>query len=400
MELAAALLAADPEQRQRLLEAPDHAQLERAIAALGQRREAAAAEVLDLIDQVVGARDLRKAARRELHRLRSAGVHLPEPVAASPAIQPRHVQPRERIELSEAWATDIDPGGSRAVWLLAERALGGAWLAMPVLSDLQGLTELDLVDTTRKRVHRQMDDQRRDPYAPTWVALPPEYALRLVREGVDLVHERGAALPTKYTSFRELFGEASEGGPERALIYETISPLEASLNPDWLERSPELVREPELSGWELLPSDELRRQALEVARAPSASLLVPGNPPEQQARRLLADAGRELVTPAVRRALRRRLEETAYIFAQTDRLPAARLAVAAARALEDTSLPAERHPLLRTLLVAGLVRSLQRESVSGGPASGVLLDLLESSTQERQPGQAVDTRPSGLILPR
>jgi hypothetical protein len=398
-QLAAALLAADADERQRLLVSADHDELERAIVALGQRREPAAAEVLDLIDHVVSARDLRKAARRELHRLRSAGVHVSvQPLAVAPSAQPR--EPRERVELSQAWASDIDPTGARAVWLLADRALGGAWLAVVILNDLEGLTELDLVETTRKRVLRQLDDQRRDPRAPTWVALPTEYALRLVREGVDLVQERGAALPTKYNAFRDLFGEASEGGPERALIYDTISPLEVSLNPEWLARSPELVGEPELAGWGLHPSEELRKHALEVARAPSSGLVVPGNPFEQQARRLLAEAGRQLVTPAGRRALRRRLEETAYIFAQTDHLPAARLAVAAARALEDTTLAVERHPLVRTLLIAGLVHSVQAESVAGGPASAVLFELLDRSTQETQAGEPLDTTPSGLILPR
>ena len=66
--------------------------------------------------------------------------------------------------------------------------------------------------------------------------MPGEYALRLVREAVDLTREVGGGLPTRYRAFRDVFGEAP-GGPERALVYETISPVEANFNPDWLDES-------------------------------------------------------------------------------------------------------------------------------------------------------------------
>ena len=44
---------------------------------------------------------------------------------------------------------------------------------------------------------------------------------------------------------RDVFGEAPSA-PERALIYDTISPVEANLNPEWLDESIQLIAEPEL----------------------------------------------------------------------------------------------------------------------------------------------------------
>lgn len=396
-DLVETLLAGDAAERERLVRDSARPELEQAVSALGHRRDQAAAEVLSLIEDAVDDRALKKAARRELHRLRSIGVQAPE--AAARAAAPTTVQPPASLAIGEAWATDIDPSGARALWVVGERPLGGVWFAALLLNDLRGLPEMSLIDTTRKRVARDLEDSRRG--VGTWVDLPGEYALRLVREAVDLTREVGGGLPTRYRAFRDVFGEAP-GGPERALVYETISPVEASFNPDWLDESVQLLAEPELAGWHVAVSAELRARALEVARRPAAALLVPGHSPEQQALQLLADAAQESFTPLVRRALRRRLEETAYIFVSTDRLAAARHGVAAARALEDENLPADRHPLMRLLLAAGIARLLGGETVGSRRAPEVFLELVDRATQPREGNQSaqVESRPSGLILPR
>jgi hypothetical protein len=397
-DLVATLLQASTAEREQLLRTADQAVLEVAVGQLGHRRESAAAEVLGLVELVSDDRALKKAARRELHRLRSMGIHVPPPIAAT--VERAPAGPEATIEVSEAWATDIDPSGSRAVWLLGERRLGGVWFAALLLNEVRGLQELSLVDTTRKRYRREFDENRGS--AGTWVSLPGDYALQLVREAVDVSREQGTALPQRYRNLRDVFGEAA-GPPERALIYETISPVEANFNPDWLDDSPRLLGEPEIAGWYVPVPADLRARALEVAAGSGATLLVPGRAPEQQALQLLADVGNQALTPVVRRGLRRRLEETAYLFATTDRLPAARLAVAAARGLDDgaASVPPERHPLLRLLLASGLARLIGPETVNGRRASEVLLELVERATQrEGQPSGSVETRPSGLIIPR
>ncbi|MDQ6674837.1 MAG: hypothetical protein M3069_29550 [Chloroflexota bacterium] len=399
VDLVAALLQAGTGAREELLRGADHAALESAVAQLGHRREPAAAEVLGLVELVVDDRGLKKAARRELHRLRSMGVHIPEPRQVS-VLEPKSGSPEPPLEVTEAWATDIDPGGLRAVWLLGERRLGGVWFAATLLNELRGLQELSLVDTTRKRFLREFEANRVS--AGTWVSLPGEYALRLVREAVDISREQGAALPTRYRAMRDVFGEAP-GPPDRGLVYETISPVEANFNPDWLEDSPRLLAEPEVAGWYVPVPADLRARALEVAAGSSATLLVPGRAPEQQALQLLAEAAQQALTPSVRRAVRRRIEETGYIFVATDRLPAARLAVAAARALDEGigSVPPERHPLLRLLLASGLARLTGSETVGGRAAGEVLLELVERAIQrETQAGDPAETRPSGLIIPR
>jgi hypothetical protein len=284
-DLVATLLEADAAERERLLSESEPGRLASAIERLGQLREPAAAEVLTLIDAVVADRSLRKAARRELHRLRSIGVQAPQ-IADQPAQAAAPQRTSEHVDVTEAWATDIDPSGSRALWLLGDRRLGGVWFSALLLNDSRGLQEMSLVDTTRKRFLKDFEDSRRG--AGTWVSLPADYALRLVREGVNLAREQGG-MPTRYRAFRDVFGEA-DTAPERALVYETISPVEANFNPDWLDDSTRLLSEPEVAGWHVPVPPELRARALEVARGSTAGLLVPGHTPEQNALQLLADA--------------------------------------------------------------------------------------------------------------
>jgi hypothetical protein len=284
----------------------------------------------------------------------------------------------------------------RAVWLLGEPPLGGAWLAAMVLSEDDGLTELSLVETTRKRYQRELEERREDPRG-TWVPVPPDYALQLVREAVDTAHSRDRGLPTRYHSFKELFGEA-EHGPELALVHRMLSQIETSLQPDNLEATIQLFREPEVVDWYLPVSEELRTRATEVARGAVSGLVVPGNTAEQRAVRLVSDAAREALTPERRHALQRRLEETGYIFVATDRLAAAHLAVAAARALADASMGPEHNPFLRLLLTSGLVGGVRTESHRA--TAERLLDLVLRGLQSESARAPGSTTPSGLILPR
>ena len=60
-------------------------------------------------------------------------------------------------------------------------------------------------------------------------------------------------------------------------------------------------------------------------------------------------------------------------------------------------MPPERHPLLRLLLASGLARLLGTEMVGSHRAAEVLIELIERASQTTS---AVETRPSGLVLPR
>jgi hypothetical protein len=78
----------------------------------------------------------------------------------------------------------------------------------------------------------------------------------------------------------------------------------------------------------------------------------------------------------------------------------ARLAAAAARALDEGGVAPERHPLVRLLLAAGLARLVGGEAVGARRAPEMLLELVGRAVDQQAQGGPVETRPSGLILPR
>ncbi len=393
-DLASRLLSSAPAQWPELIREVRGEDLSAAVSRLGRVRAPAAAGALAAIDALASDRSVRKAARRELHRLRTAGIEPPSVDLAEAAPPP---PARPEVGNVQVWATAFDGSGGRALWVLGDRRLGGAWLAGIVMEDRRGLRDVELMDTTRKRVLKDLEARRRAGDL-TWVELPADYGLALVKESVELARSRGEPLPRQYPRLRELFGEA-ERGPERALVYETVMPVDVRFHPEWLEASEELIREPELSGWALEPTLELRARALEVARAGTSQLVVPGSSPEEQMRALMADAGRALLTFEMRMALRRRLEETGQIFAATDRLAQARLAVAAAQALADETARFDTQPLAHALILAGFIRVLGDQEVGRTPAAMVLLQLdgylRAAGEPEDQPLPG-----SGLILPR
>lgn len=388
------------EVRTLLLEAPRSA-VEQALAELGRARTPAAAEVLDFADGVLLEKALRKAARRELHRLRSLGINPTGVLSASAAEATRiPAATRDQFTAAEARASAYDPSGGRLLTLLLERSLGGVWLVRFVSDERQGLTDFFLVDTTRKRARQSMDeDQSRTDLA--WIDLPPDYALALLHEAVETARAAGRALPLEYSRVAKLLPDLPPP-PERALVYASIDVLQVRLNPDWLEQSAALLSEPELFAWHVPAPESLRERAKEVLRAETSRLLVPGRGPLDLGWSLLQDASRTALDPSARQSLRRRLEETAYIFLRTDRLPAARHAVAAAQALRSPEQTLLAQPLLAPLLAAGLARLVLPDQHGGRDAAAKLIDLLREAVEwaREDPDSTPHlSGPGGLILP-
>lgn len=388
------LQGAELEQMVRDAAAPD---LLAALQSLGRAWSVDAADALARVDALPVDRVARKEARRQLHRLEAAGVR---PRAnAMGASQESGAGARPQLTADSVWVTDYDGAGARTLWLVGDRPLGGAAAAGVVLNDLHGLEDVTLQETTRKRFAQMLDEWRADRRW-SWVETPASYVLELVREAVDTSRAQGTPLPTSYSRFRSLFGEA-EHAPERALIYDLVSVAEVTFHPEWLEESGNLVHEPEITRWYLEPSETLRARVLDVVRSTRSPLLVPGNTPQDKLWALLQDASREMLGDREQQALRRRLEETAYVFARTDRLASARLAVAAARGLMEHQRPLLEHPLVRDMLTVSLVTSVRNEVVDGQPAYEILLSLLGRlwDTDER-PTRPAGGGPGGLILPR
>jgi hypothetical protein len=317
------------------------------IDALGASHQESAGRLVAAVSVSAPDKELRKAARRALHRLRSGGIDVAVPVAASPEVSAP--APQEAFQALQALATSPDGVGSRLLWLLFERSRNsGLVLFTLAINDVVGVKDVMVDETTRRRFERHLDDwSERSERRP--VELPTEYGLSLLSEALALNAESHFPVPRDLVLRRPQLGELPPP-PAAALIHQHISRGQTFLMPNLLEESGGLLdAEPELIGW-VFGYGEVERFAKEYRAADESRLVLTPEPRETRLERILASAIDALFTPEIRRAWRRRLEETAYILWQSGRERSARQAVAAAFAIGDTG-SLRAHPLLRQVVL-------------------------------------------------
>lgn len=329
------------------------------VEALGGERSDAAARVLSTLAAEAPDRELRKAARRGLHRLRAVGLSVDIP---APSTAPAPTAAPELPRLADAHATTADGVGSRALWLVLERPLGGLAVFGLLLNDLVGMKDCTFRETTRKKFRETLRDWHDQNELPSH-ELSPDYGLALVSEALALNAESGQTVPTEFQLHRALLG-ALPPPPENALIHRYVTRGQALLLPDLLEQTDQLLDEEELQPW-FFSYDESIARAEELRRIREARIVLSIEPREVQERRVIDAAVADLFTPKMRRAIRRRLEEVAYLFWTTGRERAARRAVAAAFALNESSLA--RHPFARALVVKSLELALEAQRAGLDP---------------------------------
>jgi len=331
-----------------------------AAEAMGSTRDATAAGTLDEIARSTDDKQLQKAARRSLYRLASQGVRI------------ESAEPREAATVGSRAATiyrvigsAFDGSGTRSIWFAADRPLGGIYMLAVATNDLKGMVDLAVRDTTRKRFAEQ-EANLRDKDIAAWVELPSDYARQLVQESVDLARAEGNLVPPAYSIWADLIGNPPEPF-KQALVFGEVSGFEARMHPTLEAETPRLFEQPEIEPW-FFPPDRTRKWVEDLSQRTATRLLVTPESEESRQDRILKEAIRELLTPKELRGLRRRLEETAYIFLRTDRQPDARRAVAAAVTIEEERPLRPPHPFVRALIERSLRIGLEVERSGYEPA--------------------------------
>jgi len=331
-----------------------------AVDALGSIRDVSAAEALDELTRTTEDKQLQKAARRSLYRLSNQGIR----VSAQESREPATLGSRAAT-IYRVIASAFDGAGNRSIWFGADRPLGGIYMLAVVINDVKGMTDFFARDTTRKRFAEQESTMREKDIA-SWVELPIDFAKQLVQEAVDSARQDGAGIPAAYPIWAELIGEPTEPFTE-ALVYRELSGFEMRMHPTLEGETPRLFDQPEIEPW-FFPPDRVRKWVHQLSERSASRLIVTPESEESRQERILREAIRELLTAHELHGLRRRLEETAYIFLRTDREADARRAVAAAVTIEEERPLRPPHPFVRTLVERSLRIGLEIERSGYEPA--------------------------------
>lgn len=308
--------------------------------ALGTIRDTAAASALQVLASSAGSGDVRKAARRALHRLASQGI-VPSPAAPSGEEQRRVAWP-----LRTSLASPIDGDGNRATWLGFDRGGEIAMLGL-VLNDEKGIIDLVSADMARSRFDREASRLLHDEELP-WIELPADYCRHLVEQAHSRNAASGTPLPLEYLTWRDRIGKP-EKGYEQPLVYSVINSAEVRWDPRYLDRSGELFELEMFQMW-LLPREELKEFVRERVAAQQTGLVLPGMSAEARDRMVVDRAISKLFDLRRRALYKRRLEEMAYLLWKLQWIDRARMALAAALALEPPDRSLQDHPFVRGMV--------------------------------------------------
>jgi hypothetical protein len=328
---------------QQLTEQTMPARLPAVVEALSLMATPAAAALLTQIAAKTDAKEVQKAARRALYRLKTMGV---ETHSVLPQQARKSVLEVPKLPVVLALASQIDFDGNRALYLARRRPFSGLVFVSLILNDQRGVLDCNAFPVTKKDLNGIVTDIRADERL-THVELPAGYAQQLVEAAYQRNLSTGTPVPPDFQAFHDLIG-MPEVAWEQGPIYHLISPEEIRGQPAWLGLSGQLLDIKEFQGWHL-PPEALQKYREEVKQTTESPIIVSQATQQERIEAVQKRTLRDLFPPDTCERYRSRLEEMAYILWQTKRMDEAKRALAAALALQGEEVDAAEHPFLRAL---------------------------------------------------
>jgi hypothetical protein len=308
--------------------------------AVALARAAFAGSRVDLLAALAAhpGKDVAKEAKRGLHILKTRGVAVPEP--PRPAPPPPAAAPEPPLP---CYATVVDGQGERAVWIPRTVPGKGVEIAQAVLSDEQGLLELQLGVIGRKEWRKLLDGLLEKGRPMGLGELDRGRAVALVAAARALNDRSGQRVPEGADLWLGQLGPAEPVAEPPA-----PGPLPEAQEREALAASGALLFHPIFATW---MADEafLREVAAKLDEVTVSPLYVDERQRQEQLARTVADAVDRYLDDRRRAALVRRLEAVAGHLAGRGDADRASSAAAAARALAAGA-PARTVPFARALV--------------------------------------------------
>jgi hypothetical protein len=299
------------------------------IAAIFLLGKIAAQESLNLIREIETTatdKDVKKEIKRALFKLRQKGIVVPQEPPEEKKSGPLFGREYE----IEAYMSAVDGGGGRLVWIAKPQPKRGLQVIQAMLHDRDGLVRFGGVQMKRKEL-RAMADEIKQKHGVSMIAVPWEYADRIIYEGYESAKARGQSGQSDLSDFHAIRSVIGTGKPKADThpIYQKLG-TEDFRDGSWREQSRRLLEEPELRYWVIV--DEWVQDSLAALHEAQSSPLVL-NPVQKEERlaSVVRDAVKTLCAGDNGQAFKRRMEDMALYFAETDRLEQAKVSLAVAQ---------------------------------------------------------------------
>ncbi|HET7753215.1 MAG TPA: hypothetical protein VFK85_04830 [Anaeromyxobacteraceae bacterium] len=254
------------------------------VLALALLRAALAARRADMLAAATthASKDVAKEAKRGLHVLKSRGVSVPEPArpapVAAPAATPAEPPP-------PCYVSSIDSQGERAVWIARHVPGRGVEVAQVVVSDVNGLVELQIGMLGRKEYRAFAKDLSERGRNMGVLEIDRDRAKGLVAEARRRNEASGKAPPEGADAWLGRIGPAAQVEDPSARFAEMSDGEERAA----VESSGGLHELPLLRGW-LAEENELRALAQKLDEIAVSALYVDDRQRAEQSARVMTEA--------------------------------------------------------------------------------------------------------------
>jgi hypothetical protein len=318
---------------------------EMGIHTLGTIQSFKAAQILSDINDTDPDKKLRKAARKSLYKLRSAGIEV------ETSLKP--LLGESKHERYKTLISAVDGTGTQLIILSEEMLAGDLHLLQVIANDEKGMTEC----FSRRGITKKMFARFPETFAretgrmnPMLVEADYNYAMSLVVDAENISNAEDQELPENYVAIKDFFG-LNQAQPVDNPVYQMLDAENLKDQPYFLRTSEELFQNDTFLGW-LLPINAMGEYAQEILDQEDSVLEL--SPQFQQERKeevyqkvIDAHLGEDVI-----KRLQRRLEIMAYIFLQQEHEEDAKRALTAALAFKGMSNSVlKTHPFLRRLIV-------------------------------------------------
>lgn len=366
-----------------------------AAEALGEIPVIAAAELARTLASVDRPREVRRGARRALHRLKQAGLDVDTGV--------RGDLREETVTLKTsgpAFLSSCDPAGARMFWMMLEIPGTGRSTANGVIQDTDRLESFTITQQSRGEFGEEIIRARQAMEGNGSFLIdevPTPYLCKIITSAAETGKAGGRGVSTDYAVHARYLAVPDD--PPPSPVYAHLRATDVRFRPDLLDRSPEVLDESEMQSWHL-PEETVELAKVFYRERRTSTLTLPPEAERDRLQAIIHQIAEKEFGGASAARWRGRLEEMAYHFVCRDRQGPARLALAAGLAFDGTIV--NDHPWMLRLLQKSVARSLGVEPAEFQRQQGALAGLwaprTDASGERTMAGH--EARPSGLIIPR
>ena len=293
------------------------------IFSLGKIFNAASLDALVELDRRASDKETNKEIKRALFKLSQKGFTAPEQnrEERKPAA-PLFGADRE----IEAYMSAVDGGGGRLIWIAKPQPSQGLRVIQAMLHDREGLLRFGGMHMKRKEL-RKMADEIKQQHGITMISVPWEFADHVIYDGYEKAKARGQNGLENFHEVRSILAAAK---PKEIAhpIYQRLN-AELAREGAWREQSRRLLDEPELRYW-ILTEDWVQAFLPQLQEAQTSRLVLNPLQKEERFNTIVRDAVKMLCSGANGRAFKRRMEDMALYFLETQRADQAKLSLAVA----------------------------------------------------------------------